>query len=366
MPYENLIPLPEVIGSVLQVGPTSKKVTAVYEQLLAELGPELHILRDLSIEEIAKKTDSLIAEGIRRMRSGEVDIAPGYDGLYGKIKVFTEEDRALLSGQAALFEMPGVAQLETEVAEMEATPEPEKGIDEIEQEADVKHRSALDPNQEAAVRAKAGPVVVVAGPGTGKTRVLTHRVADLILNGGIAPRQILAVTFSNRAAGEMQERIRSLLPKGMNLKGLTVGTFHRVALGLLRQYRPEEMKVVIDQVESRSILKEAISDFEHAMPVVKVAEEISRAKAAGFKPEDIGEDALRDLYIAYQGRLQEYGVGDFDDILLDFLDLLEQDADVLADLRARFAHLLVDEFQDVNAVQYRLVKAIAGDVTPPL
>ena len=129
MPFENLIPLPEIIGSVLQVGPTSKRVQTVYEQMLSTHGAELKILRELPIEEIAKTTDPLIAEGIRRMREGEVHIAPGYDGVYGKIQVFSDEDRARLSGQETLFHIPAptpqTPSSQSSVASSQSTPPPD-------------------------------------------------------------------------------------------------------------------------------------------------------------------------------------------------------------------------------------------------
>ncbi len=356
-PYENLIPLPEIIGSALGVGPTSKKVQAVYHRLLADLGPELHILRTVPVEEVARCGQPLVAEGVRRMRAGEVEIVAGYDGVYGEIRIFSEADRALMSGQGTLFEMPerkvrsrfkvatpGLTEEETE--EWNAGPEMGEG---------------LDDRQGAAVRSAGGPVVVVAGPGTGKTRVLTHRAAYLLRERGVPPGAVLAVTFTNRSAEEMRRRIRELLPEVEGLEALRVGTFHSVALDLLKACHPEGSQDVVDEVEAREILADAISSAGRPVSRAEAEAAISLAKARGVRPDAFeGGDDLQAVYRAYQERLEAYGVRDYDDVLLDLLELLEGDAEALEGVRKRFHHVLVDEFQDVNAVQYRLVRLMAG------
>ena len=354
MPFENLIPLPEIIGSVLQVGPTSKRVQTVYEQMLATYGSELKILRQLPIEEIAKTGDPLIAEGIRRMREGTVHIDPGYDGVYGKIQVFSDEDRALLSGQDSLFHIPTSPQ--------PPVPSPQA----------VSHQRSLttspqspapspfhDPHQQAAVTMEKGPVIVTAGPGTGKTRVLTHRVIDLIQNRSVSPASVMAVTFTNRAATEMWERIVSLSSGGEELVPMRVGTFHRLALDLLREHAPDRMGAIADRGEARAIMQEAIAEIDTEIPAEDALSQISLCKAEGQKISDITDTELQTIYTKYQHLLTTYGLMDFDDILLILHDILS--GDILQTVQTRFSHVLVDEFQDVNAVQYALIQKLAGD-----
>ncbi len=376
MPYENLIPLPEIIGSVLQVGPTSKRVQTVYEQMLATHGAELKILRQLPIAEIAKTGDPLIAEGIRRMREGEVHIDPGYDGVYGKIQVFSDEDRARLSGQKTLFSSSQLS-----VASSQSTPPNQPPVPSPQSSAPLfhLHSSLLTPagtclhssadtpshfplltsHQQAAVTMDKGPVIVTAGPGTGKTRVLTHRVIDLIQNRGVSPASVMAVTFTNRAATEMWERIVSLSSGGEELVPMRVGTFHRLSLDLLREHAPERLGAIADRGEARAVLQEVIADIDTEIPVNDALSQISLYKSEGTEISDITDTELQTIYTNYQHRLTTYGLMDFDDILLILHDVLC--GDILRTVQARFSHILVDEFQDVNAVQYALIQKLAGN-----
>ncbi len=362
MPFENLIPLPEIIGSVLQVGPTSKRVQTVYEQMLATHGAELKILRELPIEEIAKTGDPLIAEGIRRTREGEVHIDPGYDGVYGKIQVFSDEDRVLLSGQDSLFHIPA--------AEPSKEKEEDASLDKSTETSIVKdspspftlppsHFPLHDPHQQAAVTMDKGPVIVTAGPGTGKTRVLTHRVIDLIQNRGVSPASVMAVTFTNRAATEMWERIVALSSGGEELVPMRVGTFHRLALNLLREYAPERLGAIADRGEARAIMQEVIAEIDTEISADDALSQISLCKAEGHEIPDIADTEFQTIYTNYQHRLTTYGLMDFDDILLIFHNVLS--GDILQTVQTRFSHVLIDEFQDVNAVQYALIQKLAGD-----
>lgn len=360
MPFENLIPLPEIIGSVLQVGPTSKRVQTVYEQMLSTHGAELKILRELPIEEIAKTGDFLIAEGIRRMREGEVHIDPGYDGVYGKIQVFSDEDRARLSGQESLFHIPAEEPSKEKAENASLDKSAENSIAKDSSfTLPTSHFPLLDPHQQAAVTTEKGPVIVTAGPGTGKTRALTHRVIDLIQNRGVSPASIMAVTFTNRAATEMWERIVSLSSRGEELVPMRVGTFHRLSLDLLREYAPEQLGAIADRGEARTVLQEAIADIDTETSVDDALSQISLYKAEGTEIPDITDTELQTIYTNYQHRLTTYGLMDFDDILLILHNVLS--GDILQTVQARFTHVLVDEFQDVNAVQYALIQKLAGD-----
>ena len=356
-PCEYLIPLTEVIGAAVGVGPQSKKVRRIYEKLLAALGPELEILRSRPVEAIARCDEPLVAEGVRRMRTGELEIQPGYDGEYGTIQIFNDAEREQLRGQTFLFDLPAAVATHQDGQKPSGT---ELVTENPGTTAKSRISNELDRHQRLAVEAEGGPVVVAAGPGSGKTLTLTRRIAHLIRLRGASPARILAVTFTRRAAAEMRERLAALLPAAAELDPLCVGTFHRVALKLLSTYEKGEEKTVVDAVEARRILAAVLEDENLKLRLAPTQEAISLAKAAGRRPEDISEQ-WNPAYSAYQERLCAYRARDYDDILLDLLDLIEGDKQILEAIRSRFVHLLVDEFQDVNAVQYRLVRLFAGD-----
>ena len=374
--FEYLIPLEEIIGSVRGVGPATKTVARTYEPLLAQLGPELEVLRRAPIEEIARHSDALVAEGVRRMRTGEVHIAPGFDGEFGTIEVFTPEEREKLQSQSRLFDLPAhpvvdelaadtdeaVVEAATVVQEMAADPAKVEGLIKAARpstRAEAETAPELDGEQRRAVEAKGGPIAVVAGPGSGKTRTLTHRIAHLIRECGAAPDRIAAVTFTNKAAGEVKARLRVLLD-GPDGSQVTVATFHRLALDLMRRCSDLAPRTVLDQHEARGILEAVLAEEELSLQPAATQEAISRLKANAALPGDVEDPELRAAYRAYLGRLAAYGACDYDGILLSFLRLMERSPEVLAAVRTRIEHLLVDEFQDVNQVQYRLVKLMAS------
>ncbi len=359
-PYENLIPLTEVIASARGIGPASQKVQETYDALLHALGPELRVLREVSVEEIARCGEPLVAEGVRRMRAGEVEIAPGFDGEYGRIRVFREGEREQVAGQGDMFgrrkksresrvQSPGSkVDAETQDSGLRTGGQEERG------------GTVLTPEQQAAVEAEEGPVVVAAGPGTGKTLVLTLRAVRLVREHGVPAQTIMAVTFTNRAAHEMLRRVRDMLPELQEV-GVRVGTFHRMALELLWEHGKGEERALIDEAEARSLVETVLREGKHRVRLADACDAISRAKGGNALREALqGSSEVGSIMREYQNRLRTLRLRDYDDILLDAVALLESDAGVLEEVRRRAVHLMVDEFQDVNAVQYRFVRLIAG------
>ncbi len=356
--FEYLVPLAEVIGSAVDVGPNSKKVQGIYHSLIERLGPELDILRFAPTEQIAACDEPLVAEAVRRMRAGTIHIEPGYDGEFGEIEVFTEEERKQLQGQARLFDMSATTGAAAVLQEMAADPARKRLVDDLIDTAATfvqdsllpaaAGASSLDGEQRLAAEAEGGPIVVIAGPGLGKTRTLTHRIVHLIRRGTAADR-IAAVTFTNRAAAEMRQRLVAQLPEE-RCEQLTVGTFHRLALDLNARYGNAGRNTVLDRWEARAVLAEVIEEEGLPLKAAAALEQISLLKSKAADP-DGGEMAR-----AYHAR-------DYDDILLDLLYLLETDAETRQRVREQIEYLLVDEFQDVNPVQYRLVRLISGPGT---
>jgi DNA helicase-2/ATP-dependent DNA helicase PcrA len=226
----------------------------------------------------------------------------------------------------------------------------------------------LNPMQQLAVQHETGPLLLLAGAGSGKTRALTHRIAWLITKYKVDPWQILAVTFTNKAAGEMKARLEGLLG---NIQGLWVSTFHSMCVRILRQ----EIEVlgfkrnftIYDDQDQERLLKTLLQELgieEKTLKARAVAAAIDRAKNRGLWPEQLDDDDHTDqitrIYALYQERLKQANALDFGDLLMQTVRLLEKHPAVLEKYRQRFHYVLVDEFQDTNQVQYRLVHLLAS------
>ena len=238
---------------------------------------------------------------------------------------------------------------------------------------DVSHLlDALNPAQREAVSAPPGHYLVLAGAGSGKTRVLTHRIAWLNEVYGVPTHGILAVTFTNKAAGEMRGRADALLRHGA--RGMWIGTFHGLAHRLLRLHwheakLPEGFQVLDadDQLRLVKRVAQSLELDEGRFPPRQIAWWINAQKDEGRRPEhiqpsnDLWTDTLRRAYAAYQERCERAGLVDFAELLLRAHELLRDNPALLSHYRTRFRELLIDEFQDTNAIQYAFVRVLAGD-----
>ncbi len=218
----------------------------------------------------------------------------------------------------------------------------------------------LNPQQREAVLATEGPVLVVAGAGSGKTRVLTHRIAYLIGVMGVPPDRILAVTFTNKAADEMKERVHKLLEGVADLSGMWIGTFHSACVRMLRPhaerigYKPNF--VIYDQDDQRALLKEILEglpfDPRYASSVISKMKNIE-----GYEPED---DRFYYVFDEYQRALQEANAMDFDDLILNAIRLLRENPDIKRKYAEKFLYIHVDEYQDTNRPQYYLLVELSS------
>ncbi|HET6275780.1 MAG TPA: DUF3553 domain-containing protein [Candidatus Cybelea sp.] len=230
----------------------------------------------------------------------------------------------------------------------------------------------LNDAQLAAVRQSDGPVLIFAGAGSGKTRVLTHRIAYLLEELRVAPERILAVTFTNKAAGEMKSRLQTMI--GTTARDLWVSTFHSMCVRILRRDGSRigvgRSFAVIDDSDQRQLVKEILDDLDYderqLSPGACLAE-IDKAKNALIWPEQYAQkqtsfagERLANVYTEYQRRLAESNSLDFDDLIVRTIDLLERDKETREKYQHRFEYVLVDEYQDVNAAQYRLVALLGG------
>ncbi|MPZ50835.1 MAG: AAA family ATPase [Dehalococcoidia bacterium] len=230
--------------------------------------------------------------------------------------------------------------------------------------------SRLNPEQREAVTTTEGPVLVVAGPGSGKTAVIAAHVAFLIDQGLAQPSEILAVTFTNKAGRELKRRLASVL--GESAQEIWAGTFHAFALRLLRQrsghfgFEPDHLSVYGDEEDRKAALNQALTDLgldPKGQPRRAFLDAISRAKDRLLWPEDVGETdpELAGIYAAYQEALRRRNALDFDDFLLFTVRLMEENEEVADQLRETYRHVLVDEYQDVNLAQHRLLVLLTAE-----
>ncbi|OGI51835.1 MAG: DNA helicase II [Candidatus Muproteobacteria bacterium RIFCSPHIGHO2_12_FULL_60_33] len=237
---------------------------------------------------------------------------------------------------------------------------------------DVSHlMDDLNDVQREAVAAPAGPLLVLAGAGSGKTRVLTHRVAWLVGVEGVSPHAILAVTFTNKAAHEMRGRIESMLQAPVG--GMWIGTFHGLSHRLLRSHWREanlaQTFAILDSEDQLRVIKRLMKSMnldEAYWPPKQAMWFINGHKEEGRRPKDIGEAndptqrELRRVYVAYEETCQRSGLVDFAELLLRAYELLRDNPTMRAHYQARFRHVLVDEFQDTNRIQYAWLRQFVG------
>lgn len=387
-PCHHLIPLAEILSEISGVGENSRRVARDLDQTIHRLGPELLILKDCPIERIREAGIPLLGEAIHRMRLGRVRVFPGFDGEYGRIRLFGEGEKERLKGQQSIF-CPGRTKRPTaekrplpiprDPGEESGSGGPPAGADAPAPEAPPEEGlftlKGLNEAQAAAVRHEGGPLLIVAGPGTGKTRTLTHRIAHLMAVRGVPAGNILAVTFTNKAAREMQTRLAALFSSLPEPPGEfpAIGTFHGFCAALLREVE-NAPRAVIDE-DDRALLIQAAFDRDPrplppgSLPVRRVSEWISRAKQSLVGPEgppgEVGDafaaPNFRRVYRAYQEMLRAEGLMDYDDLLMETVLRLEEDPAFRGRLADRCRHLLVDEYQDVNPAQYRLIRALCPD-----
>jgi len=352
--FESLVPLPEIIACSEGLSTASKKVEAQYFSALRSLGPELYVLRQAPLDDIARQAGPLVAEGVRRLRCGKVEIDPGYDGEYGKIKLFGQGELRLFSTRMYAPGKTGAtvpsSPKSADGADVSALSRSDADNSEADRAPSKDIPYGLNPEQWEAVCAGDSAVAVVAGPGTGKTKTLVGRIAYLVETCGVSPDQITAVTFTNKAASEMRERLNRHFADGQNTTGMTIGTFHSICLKFLQD--GENGAAVIDEQSALAIMGGVLKQLGVKSSPREMLRAVSLVKSGAAPAE--GAAAPAQVIEAYQAALEQIGAMDFDDILLRALERFES---AEAGAAPCFQHILVDEFQDINPVQYRLIRA---------
>ncbi|MDR0622869.1 MAG: UvrD-helicase domain-containing protein [Treponema sp.] len=401
-PYRSLIPLREILGELLETGGASKKVEALYGALIEKTGNELGLLMDMSLADIEGLrppglSGELLAAAIERMRSGRVSISPGYDGEYGVIRAFAPGEVPAVKSQTELFADPGApaGSGSSKVRRAAKKTKPAQGpAVNIKPPEDTAARTGsgfvLNHEQEQATAYQGKQAVIIAGPGTGKTAALAVRISRLV-TGGIDPRSVLALSFTVKAAAELNERIQAAA--GAKAAGITAATFHSFCLSLLKDQAgkngvPENFRIT-GEGERETLLREILAAARNGTGkrrtgFQKLGEYIegrkrllilpgeSRPKfgGPGFNAlirlaEELGipeaEPEAEQLYGLYRERLRFSGLLDFDDLVAGTVRLLSGNRELWASCRERFRFIFVDEYQDINFAQYALIRLLTGE-----
>jgi DNA helicase II / ATP-dependent DNA helicase PcrA len=392
---EHLVQLAEVLGEIHGVGARSRSVGRRLDALVTALGPELYVLREAPLSDVTRVGGELLGEAIRRLRAGDVRRTPGFDGEYGIIRLFDPGEIGTVTSDA-LFDLPApwrpdpvrpprraaahaeasagnpvpaedrprtpkqrAAQRSTEpplaAPGAPATPaspasphEPFEPMLAGMEEVGTGLLDRLDAMQRVAASAPGGPMLIVAGPGTGKTRTLTHRIAYLCAELGVRAERCLAITFTRRAAEEVGERLRALL--GPLASDVTVATFHALALAILREHPAraglaDGFRVADDSDRAVAIEAAAAHDGVATMSAMQAR----RALASAM------DDGLRERYLA---ALRRSNLVDVDELVTLAVDLLRSAPDLVAAYRRRWSWTFVDEYQDVDPAQFDLLRLL--------
>jgi DNA helicase-2/ATP-dependent DNA helicase PcrA len=352
--FKYCIPLPEIVSEITGNGPGSKGVLSIYTDLLQLSGNEFTFLLETPLSDIERKFGHIYAEALRRMREGEIHPKPGFDGEFGVIRVFEDEELERFLGQVSLFALGDIKKKKKRSSERRA----------IRNKADNKKKittesfspDSLNPAQRKVLEIEKGALLITAGPGTGKTKTLTSWIAHLVLSGRASPDHILAITFTNRAAGEMDARLRMML--GEKAGGIKVCTFHAFCFELIKERFPD-IRVVYDDRKRISLLRILYPDLGK-----KEVENIAGQLKSLFEKSHAttGKDLLTRAK-TYLDAIKQYGGVDLSSLIGGTITYLKKDQGLLQSLREQYSCIAVDEFQDINPNQYKLISILFPDHT---
>jgi DNA helicase-2/ATP-dependent DNA helicase PcrA len=370
-PFFRLLPLAELLSEILGCGTAAQRVQRLQQQLLERWGPELRILRELPAAALEEARIPLLPEGFKRMREGQVFVQAGFDGQYGKISLFTKEERDHLQGQRRLLiDMLPISRPASEVKQVqhteEGTPALRPAVPTDSGFAIPKSDGAADPNatQEAALLHDHTPLLIIAGPGTGKTFTLTHRIAHFLRRGRARPEEIMGVTFTQRAALEMKERLESLLIGKPWTCGLRVQTLHAFGHHFLRKYYGafgwETLPFLVDEKFRMRLLLDALREecpgiSTRGLPTLMEKISVWKQLPPGHSHQD---SLISQAGEAYERKLRRLGALDYDDLLALPLRLLEARQDLRTEIHKETKFIFVDEYQDLNPLQISLLKRL--------
>ncbi|MCW5909977.1 MAG: UvrD-helicase domain-containing protein [Cyclobacteriaceae bacterium] len=346
--FHYIIPLPEILSEIKNASASSKTVNQSFQQTISLFGNEFTLLKQAPIEDIEKKAGMVVAEAIKRMRTQQVNPQGGYDGEYGVIKIFKEGELAQLTGQTNFFGMDAVNKTTKRKSKDR---EIEKKVLPVDTAQENKS-AALNAEQQAACEAE-GAVLVTAGPGTGKTKTLISWIAHCIHKRNAQPREVLAVTFTNKAADEMKERLAVVLED--KSRGITLDTFHSICFAVLQE-RYENLDKVYDD-KSREIILGTLFPDKEEKEIKKLSAELSNYFESNR--EEISAE-IKSIAATYRDFTLQNGGIDLADIIGSVIRLWNTEPEWLEGYRNRYHYIAVDELQDINPLQYEFLKLLAS------
>lgn len=359
--FYSITQLADLLAEML--GKKSSKTKAVqnlYHRLIADLGSEFNILLFAAINDIKSCGGDVLGNGIKRLRAGDIYIEEGYDGDFGRIKVFNNneiEEESLFTAPAKKTSQKGNAgkdSIKFDIEEFKSinnTGHETTIFDTIKERDTQPEKKPAKNEQDAAIAHETGPCMVIAGPGSGKTYTLTRRIITMIKEHHVDPAAILTITFSNKAAREISERLKDEVDTG----SMTISTFHAFGLKILSESfeytgRREDF-LIVDDEDRMAIIKEVIDDKRKIKAVLKEIDAIKQG---------ITIDAEYPMYYEmYNGKLKELNAFDLADLIHLPVEIFKAKPEVAEASRNTYQWILIDEFQDINAKQYELIKFLA-------
>jgi uncharacterized protein (TIGR00375 family) len=366
--YQKIVPLADILSEIFEVGPNTKKVNTNFNKAIETLGPELEILLNKNIKEIEKANIPLLAKAIEKMRNGDITVSPGFDGEFGKIKLFDTNEKEMLKGEdQTLFAIKKPAKKQGKQSKpLSVIP----AINKLKSKPDHKKQiqgKGLNKEQKKIILTQGHPLIVEAGPGTGKTRTLTEKIVHLISKRDVKPGSILGLTFTNKAADEMKKRISKMIPdKKLETHSVCTSTFHSFCLMILKEFTSFGFEIT-DNDNREHLIKTACKGKEikpGKADLLIQKEKQNLYSFENYKSRDCEKDqvdnTIKNIWQEYENLLLMNNFVDFEDLILMTVKLFQSNYELLSKLQKRFVHIFIDEYQDINKAQYVLIKLLAG------
>ncbi len=367
-----IIPLKEILSNIYKKGESSKIVIDEYNRLISSGATEFDILLNYDLGKIESLGNEKLYYAIKKMREGDVHIEEGYDGEFGRIYLFNDEELNEIKNKSTLFDFKEKEESEIKWYakympidfDIKEFKEEKKRYNEKQIKSERQNFLETENiEQKRAIEYLQGNLLILAGPGTGKTYTITQKIFNIIQKNEMQPEEILVITFSNRAKDELKERLLNLLKQEQGFP--FVETFHSFGYLIIREnislFDRKENFIIIDDNDKEKIL-EAIGIKKRYYK--KVIEGISNVKNNFKKEEDIKDINARKIFNEYENFLKTNNLFDLDDLLYKPMLVFNNNKDFLDSYKKKFKYIFIDEYQDINYIQYSLIKMLASDNCP--